>query len=130
MYLHLECTSSAEEVRHTLETHFPGIRIEFCFNGTERLNPSYRLHASFPHVPLWVLSPSCPASGIDIADHMTIDELEKLLSEQLQLSVTVYMFQDGYRVRNQKTGNMQLRARKRAVTRKNAARVVSHPAFS
>ena len=74
MSIHLGTEHFIDEICELLERSYPGIRVEFNFTGTERTNTDYLLHYSFPHVPLFVFSNTCPESGIMVSEDLTLAE--------------------------------------------------------
>jgi hypothetical protein len=108
MAIHLGTDLFIDEICELLERSYPGIRIQFNFTGIEKMNTTYLLHYSFPHVPLFVFSDTCPETGVIISDDLSIGALEELLGNTLQLSVNIFLHSNGYFLRNREVGLTRL----------------------
>ena len=95
------------ELKKSFENVFPRLKIEFAFDGNENLN-AFSFHHCFPFIPIDELCASCPENGLDIADEMTITEVEELFREKFHLPVKIFIRKDGYWQKDASTGKLVL----------------------
>jgi hypothetical protein len=108
MALHFFSNSSLQSIQSGFTKNFPRLKIDFIFQGNEKLNLSSNFHQSFLFIPVETLFPDCAKLNIVIDESMTTNEVEALFESQWHLPAIVYAEVDGYWQRNNKTKNSRL----------------------
>ena len=86
--LHIDVSSYLNDVQDNFQRLFPGFKLEFQFNGNEKLHFHARLEHSFPHVPINELCHPRKAA-LDIEEKMTVREVETLFRRHFGLPARV-----------------------------------------
>ena len=108
MTLHFFTNSSLQAIQSGFSKNFPRLKIDFNFQGDEKLNLSSHFHHSFLFIPIETLYPDCAKVNIIIDESMTTKEVEALFESKWHLPAIVYAEVDGYWQRNNKTTNSRL----------------------
>lgn len=95
MKLHIDISSYLNDIQDSFSRLFPGFKLEFQFNGNEKLHFHARLGQSFPHIRIRELCQSHNAF-LDIEDRMTVKEVETLFRQQFGLPAHVYVKDGNY----------------------------------
>jgi hypothetical protein len=103
MILHLHTHSPLHEIQSEFARNFPGLRLDFIFHGTEKLNLSSHLHHSFSCSPVQEFCADHTKEDIVIDDSMTTKEVETLFENYWHLPAQVYADIDGYWQKNRET---------------------------
>ena len=109
MPLLLHTYSHLHEIQSAFSSSFPGLKLDFFFQGDEKLNLSLPLHHSFSFAPVQDFCAAGAASDLVVEDSMTIKEVEDLFENSWHLPAKVYAAIDGYWQKNPKTEARRLK---------------------
>ncbi len=108
MVLHFFSNSSLQSIQSGFSKNFPRLKIDFIFQGNEKLNLSSHFHYSFLFIPVEKFYPDCAKENIVIDESLTTKEVEDLFENQWHLPAIVSAEVNGYWQRNNKTKNSRL----------------------
>jgi hypothetical protein len=95
MKLHIDISSYLNDIQDSFHRLFPGFKLEFQFNGNEKLHFHARLGKSFPHIRINELCQS-PKAFVDIEGKMTVKEVENLFRQHFGLPAQVFVKEGKY----------------------------------
>lgn len=104
--LHPDCL--LHEVREQFSEKFPGLKLDFVFNGNEKLNFCSLLHRPFPSMPIQEIYADSVGHDIAIDDSMTTHEVEALFAQEWHLPAKVFASVGGYWERNKQIEKSRL----------------------
>ncbi|MBK7561974.1 MAG: hypothetical protein IPI68_10705 [Chitinophagaceae bacterium] len=103
MSLHLHSNAPLFEIQSGFSKKFPGLKLDFIFEGDEKLNLSAHHKYSFANTPVEELTQPGITKDIIIDELMTTKEVEELFEMNWHLPAKVYVEIGGYWQKNRKT---------------------------